>query len=215
MPKKLILVSSCAVVVLVTTIVLVLFIANQPLPQSPRPGEAEISSTTNRQQKTSIPDQTELKQTPVASQEDNDDSSSVPLFKDADPVTELKLQPWVDAYFADRKDADYITSLQLVEPSYELLSQIRYGEVASFRVLFKGRVPIQVEVIEVDEHTSSWFAWGSSPNHPGSIAEFTIEPDGSINAVISLPGIGQYGIRPSGELPYHLMYFTHGVSSYD
>jgi hypothetical protein len=112
--------------------------------------------------------------------------------------------------------------LSMVDLSFEPLSsfaqmlrQIRHGEAASFQLLFKASSPIQVEVIEVDEHPSSWFAWGSSPEHPGSIAEFTIEPDGSINAVISLPGIGQYGIRPSGELPYHVMYFTHGVSSYD
>jgi hypothetical protein len=213
MAKTLILVGSC--VMFATAVVLVLFFVNQSLPPSRETGEGDGPSTTNREQNASILDRAELEQTRATSQQDNHNSSFASLFKTADPVTELKLQPWVETYFADRKDADYITDFQLIEPSYDLLRQIRHGEAASFQLLFKASSPIQVEVIEVDEHPSSWFAWGSSPEHPGSIAEFTIEPDGSINAVISLPGIGQYGIRPSGELPYHVMYFTHGVSSYD
>jgi hypothetical protein len=161
------------------------------------------------------PAQSGLERADAATQQDYGGSSSTSLFDTTDPTTASNLKPWVDTYFADRKDAESITGFELVEPNYDLLRHIRKGEVSAFQFLFKDDAPIQVEVAEVNEHPSSWFVWGSTSEHPGSIAEFTVEPDGSINGVISLPGLGQYGIRPSGQLPYHLVYFTRGVSSYD
>lgn len=131
------------------------------------------------------------------------------LIRKADELTIAKLRPSAEFYFAKRIDRQYIRDYEIVAFSEDLLREIRNGEIREFTFSFKGD-RVAIDVVEVLEHDSFWYMWGTARQYPGSIAEFSIKDDGSKKGIISLPGKGGYVMRTFAELPYHLVYFTTG-----
>lgn len=120
------------------------------------------------------------------------------------------------SYISAQTIGDPIEEYSVIKFDDDVLRKVRHGEIGQFRMVLTKNKEYLIAADSVTEYDGGWFFTGYLPDGPdNSSVKLFVNSDGTKTGNVLIFGVALLGIKPSAELPAHLVYKLTGTWNYD
>ena len=146
-----------------------------------------------------------------------EEASPPPSFTvDVTETSAAKFSDWIEDYLSSQKVGDPVSTIEVVTFARDLIERLHRAEVTRFAFRINENHYYLLDRKSIFQFDGGWILNCTISGHDNySEARIFVKDDGSIGGDLFIQGTGTFIIKPTNELPYHIVYLRTGSFSID